>query len=98
MTFRRKFKRIRKKERILEDSALKWLAGFISMETLRVQILNFKLQISQACTKHYVLISSNSGINKVLTKYLTWLSPDSWQSKIISKFIFIADSVEFNIY
>lgn len=43
MTFRRKFKRIRKKERILEDSALKWLAGFISMETLRVQILNFKL-------------------------------------------------------
>ena len=43
MTFRRKFKRIRKKERILEDSALKCLAGLISMETLRVQILNFKL-------------------------------------------------------
>ena len=43
MTFRRKFRRIRKKERILEDSALKWLAGFFSMEILRVQILNFKL-------------------------------------------------------
>ena len=53
-------------------------------------------QVFQACRKHYILISSNLGIKKILTGHYTWLSGNSSQSKTLSNNFFIAASVEFN--
>ena len=44
-------------------------------------------RVSQACRKHYFLISSNPGIRKILTKHLTRLPANSSQSKSLSKFL-----------